>query len=156
MVPPPPAYLFKDLESKMLGPDYPSPDTSFEKNWAVTHPPRVPPHAAKDLRHLINAGHKINAWKEKCRANETKWRIVKLKADIKKLQGADAESTSAEKTDAEEAPKEDVQSQEHENEDRDQDDEANQEFWLDLSSILLFLISLLLIFITTSYISSAP
>ena len=43
MVPPPPAYVFKDLEVKMLGPDYPSPDTSFEKNWEITHPPRVPP-----------------------------------------------------------------------------------------------------------------
>ena len=101
---------------------YPSPDTSFEKNWAVTHPPRVPPHSPKDLRHLINAGQKIAAWKEKCQENEKKRRIVKVKADLKKLQGSDAEDTSNPKPDAEE------EAQEHEEEAQEHDDEANPEF----------------------------
>ena len=101
MVPPPPAYVFKDMEAKLLGSDYPSLDTSFEENWEITHPPRVPPQPAKDLRHLLNAAQKIEAWKEKCRDNETKRRIAKLKADIQRIQGSDAENNN---NDAKEAP----------------------------------------------------
>ena len=85
--------------------------------WAVTHPPRVPPHSPKDLRHLINAGQKIAAWKEKCQENEKKCRIVKLQAQLKNLQGSDAEDTSKPKPDAEDEAQE-----------QEDPDEANPEF----------------------------
>ena len=166
MLPPPPAYVFKAMEAKLLGPDYPSPDTSFEENWEITHPPRDPPQPAKDLRHLLNAAQKIEAWKEKCRDNAIKRRIAKLKVDIERLQGSNAEKNNNVANEAPEKAEEvkdilqdclkilDVSQEQEDNE--DQDDEANQEIWLDLNSFLLILFSLLLILFTTNYISSAP
>lgn len=100
------------------------------------------------MRHLLNLAQKLEAWKEKCRENETKRRIAKLKADIIRIQGPDAENNNEQKTDAED---EVVQQEQEQEKDNDDVEETNEEFWLDLSSALLFLISLFLI-LTTCYI----
>ena len=98
LVPPPPAYVFKDMEAKakakILGNDYPSPNSSFEENWEITHPPRDPPYPAKDLRHLVNLAKKLEAWKEDCRKKALKRKIAKIKADLVRLQGPEAEESN--------------------------------------------------------------
>ena len=98
LVPPPPAYVFHDMEAKakakILGNEYPSPNSSFEENWEITHPPRVPPYDAKDLRHLVNLAKKLEAWKEDCREKARKRRIAKVKADIIRIQGPDTEESN--------------------------------------------------------------
>ena len=79
---PHPSQIFKNFPKPGSEGD---PDTSFENNWAESHLPRVPPRSPSDLRHLINQGKKIQAWKEKSKANERKWRIIQLKEKLDKL-----------------------------------------------------------------------
>ena len=94
LVPPPPAYIFKDMEAKakakILGKDYPSPNSSFDEGWEIAHPPRDPPYPATDLRHLVNFGKKLEAWKEDCRKKALKRKIVKIKADLVRLEAVES------------------------------------------------------------------